>query len=440
MSHESLANAVKYGLFFPAQGLVLLTTLAFLLRLKVKPWWAWTVTSLGLLALVLRTCTEWPVGTDTRWFWLAGQDVVAGIDPYRNEFCLTPPTGFPLFYLFGLLSFDRALLIWTVLNLAGIAALVVLTRATIQSAKPSEEWELSSPAVGVLTAALALSVSCGYGIAVGQLALFTTLMILGALWARHRGHPVLAGACLALGTVKIGTLLPFVLLFRRRSDLRAWVVLVAGCLVLYLLTSPLLEMPTRLSECLRNIAVAGTPGHMNNFTHPVCFDVIGFDRAIYFLGVDDRAAVRLGQYAIVLALGLWIGWLVWRRSDLSEAARCSLVAFYAALFLYHRLYDMPILVLPLVYAMGRAQRTHGRQRWLYVTSVVAVLAVWYLRLETVKQLGLQPRGHELIMQVVNALVVPYGVWLTLAGMICLALAEHCQSRVGAAEERLPLAA
>lgn len=440
MSHDVLVSAVKYGLFFPAQALVLLTTIALLLRLKVKPWWAWTVTGLGLLAFVLRTCAEWPNGTDTRWFWLAGLDIVAGIDPYRNEFCLTPPTGFPIFYLLALLSFDRALLIWTVLNLGGIAVLVVLARAAIQSAKNSDEWHLSSPAVGVLTAALALSVSCGYGIAVGQMALFTTLMILGAVWARHRERPIVAGACLALGTIKIGTLLPFLLLFRRRSDLRAWAVLAAGCLALYLLTSPFLEMPTRLSECLRNIAVAGTPGHMNNFAHPVCFDVIGFDRAIYFLGIDDRAAVRLGQYAVVLALGVWVAWLVWRRSDLPEAARCSLVAFFAALFLYHRLYDMPILVLPLVYTMGRAQRTTGRQRWFYVASAACVLGLIYLRLETVKELGMQPRGHDMLMQIVNALVVPYGVWLTLTGMICLATAEHCRPRLMVAEEPLRLAA
>lgn len=440
MSHEFVADAVKYGLFFPAQALVLITTLALLMRVRVKPWWAWSATGLGLLAFVGRTCVEWPNGTDTHWFWLAGLDVVAGIDPYRNEFCLTPPTGLPIFYLFALLTFEQALLVWTVLNLAGIAVLVLVARQVLRSASSPDEWDLPAPAVGVLTAALALSVSCGYGIAVGQMALLTTLMILLALWARHREHPILAGASLALGTIKIGTLLPFLLLFRRPKDLRTWIALAVGCIGLYLLTSPLLEMPTRLSECLRNIAVMGTPGHMNNFTHPVCFDLIGFDRAIYFLGVEDRMAVRLGQYAVVLALGVWVAWLVLRKSDMPEAARCSLVAFFAALFLYHRLYDMLILVLPLAYALGRSQVTNGRPRWLYVTSAVAVLGVLYLRLETVKQLGMQPRGQDLLVRVVEALVVPYGVWLTLAGMICLAMAERARPRIMISEEPARLAA
>jgi Glycosyltransferase family 87 len=440
MSHGFFADAVNYGLFFPAQALVLLTAVALLLRITVKPWWAWTATGLGLLALVLRTCVDWPNGCDTRWFWLAGLDVVAGIDPYRNEFCLTPPTGLPVFYLFALFPFDQTLLVWTVLNLAGVAVLVMVARAAIRSAGTGADWDLPAPAVGVLTAALALSVSCGYGIGVGQMALFTTLMILGALWARNRGRAVLAGAGLALATIKVGTMLPFLMLFRRRYDRRSWATLAAGCLGLYLLTSPLLEMPTRLSECLRNIAVMGAPGHMNNFTHPVCFDLIGFDRAIYFLGVDDRTAVRLGQYSAVLALGVWVGWLVLRKSDMSEAARCALVAFFASLFLYHRLYDMPILVLPLAYAMGRARVTIGRQRWLYVASVAAVLAVLYLRLETVKVLGAQPRGEEVLSRLVQALVVPYGVWLTLVGLICLTLAEGCPRRAMVLDEPLPLAA
>lgn len=419
---------VKYGLFHPVQLLVLLTAVALLLRVRIKDSWAWTVAGLGLFAFALRTAVEWPCATDLRYFWVAGCDIVAGIDPYRHNFILTPPTGFPVFALFGLLSLPQAIVVWTALNIVACTAVVVLARLALAAAGESEEWQVTAPATGVLSAALVMSVSCRYGLDVGQLAVLTTLLIFAALWARYRERPVLAGVALALGTIKVGTLLPFLLLFRKRKDIPAWAMLAAGCVALYAATSPLAEMPQRLGECLHNIAEMGQPNRMNDYTKLVCADLINFDRAIYYCGVADRAAVRLGHYAAVLLVGAWVAWLMWRRSSMSEAARCCLVAFYAALFLYHRLYDMPILALPLVYAFGRAQHTKGLGRWLYVGSAAAVLGVLYLRLEAVKALSAQPYAQDALGRLLQAAVIPYGVWLTLLGLLCLAAAERVSRR------------
>jgi len=437
----ALPELIRYGLFYPAQLAVLLTVAALLVRVPVKTWWAWTATGLGLIALVLRLFwADPPGGTDLRWFWLAGQDVLAGLDPYHKESCVTPPNGLFLFTLFARFSFADALVVWTVLNLLGFVVLVVVAERALRAAEGPAAWHLSAPALGVLTAAVLLSVSTGYELGVAQLSLLTTLTILLALWARYRQRPVLAALGLALASVKAATLLPFLLLFRRRQDLATWLLLPVACLGMYLLANPAGELFTRLGECLHNIGVLSTPGHMNNFAHPVNADLIGFDRAIYFLGVADRGVVRLLQLAVVLLLGAWVVWQLRGRHQLPEAAACSLVAFYAALFLYHRLYDMPILVLPLVYTAGRAQVTDGRQRFFYVASAAAVLGVLYLRLETVRQLGLHPQSQDLLTRLVAAAVVPYGVWLTLAGMVCLAAAERYRPRMIAAQQPVGRAA
>lgn len=431
---------IKLSFVYPVQLLVLFTALALILRFRVKTWWAWTLTGLGLAALVVRGCMEGPDGTDLRWFWLTGRDVLDGIDPYHYDFCVWPPTSFALFSLFARFPFPELLFVWTVLNILALTVLVVVAERTLRAAGGPDDWQVSRPTLGILTAALLLSVSSGYGLGVAQVSLFVTLALLLALWARYRGWPVLAPVALAFASIKAATLLPFLLLFRRRKDLATWLLLPVACLGLYLLANPALELFTRLRECLHNIAVLSTPGHMNNFAHPVNADMISFDRAIYFLGVDDRGVVRLAQIVVVVLLGAWVVWQLRGRHPLPEAAACSLVAFYAALFLYHRLYDMSILVLPLVYTVGRAQVTNGRQRFFYVASAFAVLGVHYLRLETVKALGMQPRSPELLLQLVKAAIVPHGVWLTIAGMVSLAAAERCRPRQVAVQQPLGQAA
>jgi len=433
MSHDFLAGAVKYGLFHPAQALVLLAAAALLLRFKVKPWWAWTVTGFGALAFVLQICLKWPGGTDLRWFWLTGRDVLAGVDPYHYEFCVWPPTAFPLFALFALLPFAEILAVWTIVNILGHAALLVVAQRVLYAAAGSERSPLPAHVLGVLTAALMLSVSCGYGMEVAQVSLGVTFAVFLALWARYCGRPGLAALGLAVASIKAATMLPFLLLFRRRQDRLTWLALPLTCVMLYLLVNPAGDMVVRLGECLRNIAVLSTPGHMNNFAHPVNADMVAFDRAIFFLGVDDRTMVRLAQAAVVLVLGGWVAYEVMRRSRLREPAACSLVAFYAALFFYHRLYDMPILALPLLYAFGRAQIASGWARWLYTASASAVLGVMYVRLETVKELSYQPRLHPLL----EALVVPHGTWLAVAGLVCLLAAERLGSKAMASSLDIP---
>ncbi|MBY0528307.1 MAG: DUF2029 domain-containing protein [Gemmataceae bacterium] len=405
-------------------------------RGRINARWAWVMTFAGFGIFVLDQCAHPPGGCDTKHFYTAGCDVRDGEDPYRNVTCLNPPTALPLYGLLARLSFEEAVTVSAVFNVLALAVLLVLAQAALRSS--DDEWRLPLHVLGLLTATLALSVSCRYGMDVGQVSVLVTLALLLALIAQRR-WPWLAGTALAVATIKPATMLPFLLLFHRRTDRKAWLGLIVVAAALTLLATPIGELPTRLGECLANINHMSNPGGMNNYVHPINADLIGLDRALHFAGVGDRTTVRVTQYAILLALGAWVAWRVLGPNALPRAAACSLVAFYAALFLYHRLYDLPLLVIPLVYGVGRVCTTEGLARRLYAGSSLAILAVLYLRLETVKHLSALPDGGGRLLA---ALVIPYGVWCVLAGMACLAVAERCRPQKApvVASAPLPMAA
>jgi hypothetical protein len=413
----------KYLLVYPAQMVVLLTAVALLFRIRVRSGWAWTVAGVGIAAFFFRTWLEPPEGWDLRYFWISGRDVLDGIDPYRHLFCVNPPTAFPLFALLGLLSFPGALLLWTVLGLLGTCALVVLSRRVLAS-EAGEVWDFPPPVVGVLTAAVALSVPSGYAIAAGQLSLLTAVVLLLAVWARNRARPVQAGLWLAVGTVKVQTMLPFLLLFGRRQDRRAWVSLAVGCLGFYLLASPPAELFTRLQECLHNITTLASPGRVNDYSQSTGADQIGLNRALHFVGVHDRGIAQALALGLVLLLGAWVGRRCLGRRAWPAAPAIALVGLYAALFLYHRLYDLVLLALPLAYACGRARGARGAARLWYAGSALCLLAVLYVRLEAVKALSeaaMAPGAH---LGWWGALVVPCATWLLLLALACLEAAER----------------
>jgi hypothetical protein len=430
----------KYLLVRPVEILVVLTSLALVFRIPIRNGWAWTVTGAGLACFFLWPVLEPPTGTDVHYLWVNGCDIWNGIDPYHNLPCPNPPTAFPLFALLAVFPFQLTLLLWTVSLLVGTCTLVVLAQRVLARGK-SESWLLPPPALGVLTAALALSVASRYGMGVAQLSMLITLVLLLALWARNRGRPGQAGLWLAVGTWKVQTMLPFLLLFGRRQDRRAWLSLGAGCLGLYLLANPPLELFGRLRECLDNIATLASPGQMNDYAQDVCFDVIGFHRALHFLGIHDRGVVQATALALLLALGGWVAWRCFGPRAWAPAPACCLVTLYATLFLYHRLYDMLLLALPLVYTVGRARTAEGRARWWYSAVACSLLGVLYLRLETLKALS-APGTAGAAPEWLKALIVPYGLYLILVALVCLEVAEKYVGRaipLGRSDGVLPLA-
>ena len=140
-----------------------------------------------------------------------------------------------------------SLIIWTLLNSLFCLALPALARRALysqesafacQSGNPPAPWAPPPRVMVGLTAALIVSDAFAYGLFMGQLGLLTAVALLAALDSQGRGRPILAGFWLALATIKVSTMLPFLLLFHRRTDLRTWAALVVFCSALCLLAGP----------------------------------------------------------------------------------------------------------------------------------------------------------------------------------------------------------
>lgn len=432
----------RYGIHVPMQGLALLTALAYVFGVRVRPWWAWMVTAAGIAVFVVGLGLNYPpLGTDIHYRWLEGTDIARGASPYGRPPCVYPPNAFPLFVVFSCFGYPQLLLVWTAGNALGFLLLIPAAAWALSFCADADAWRLPAPALGVLSAALALSVAARLALDVGQLVVPVTLMLLAALAAQQCRRPALAGVGLALAAIKAATLLPFLLLFLRRRDRAAWLSMAGLSMVLCLLATAPTDLPGRVRECLDNIHALNQPGGMNNFAGHTNVDLIGLDRAAYYAGLASREGARAFQWLALVVLGAWLAWQVRRREALPPAAAWSLVALYSMLFLYHRLYDACVLVIPLLYAAGQARQATGPRRWLYGGGAAAVLGVWYFRYETVQALCYGPAAQGWLGQVLAAVVIPHAIWLTLAGLLCLAAAEM-QGRPAtvAAVEPLPQAA
>ena len=431
----------RSAFLYSAEILAAAMIVLLLLRVRVPRYLLWGIVAYGILAyaalavLDSRTSEELE-STDLFQFWSAGRAIWHGGDPYSSPAILNPPTAAPFLALFGLASLPTMYMIWFSLNALGGLLLVPLAYRTLSAVGAPDDWKLPPVVVGLLTVVVGLSFSFRYGVQVGQFSCLVTLALLAALLARAKEQWALAGVFLAVGTIKTGMMLPFLLLFHRRSDWRTWVVLALAVLALCLLATPALKLWERCGECLKNISAFSERGAENDYSYENVHngyarhvDIFGWDHLLYRTGLRDRTLIRTASYALLLLLGAWIAWQVIRRPDLPRGAACSLVALYSAVFLYHRLYDMIVLCLPLTYVLGRALTERGKVRLAYTLCGAAILGVLHLRIGMLLSLtndyaNSQSFGGRLI----EALVLPYGTWLVLLATACLTAAESIQLR------------
>ena len=392
----------------------LLAALAVLIGVRIKPPLAWSLVAVGLIAFAAQVSTS--RGGDLQAFWNGGRNLWGGRSPYEPNvrigapIPLNPPTAFPMFAALAVLPFRTCLVAWNVLNAACCLALVwISTRALHAEFRGTDaRWEIDPPTLGVLTTAVSLSFAARYGIELGQLAVLTAVLLIGAIWARATGRWLTAAVLLSLATIKIGSMLPFLLLFldrRHRSTLGALVVI---CLVLTLSATPMSAVVARLREMTENIERLGTSVNNYEYKNSSSVEILGIDHTLYRLGMRGRSLIRLVQGLLLAALGAWLAWEVRPRGRLPRGAVVSLIAIYACLFLYHRNYDTVVLALPLVYAVGRARVERGRMRLLSVATGVAVLNVMYLQVGLLRKLTRIAARPEILDRVIRGSLLPYG--------------------------------
>jgi hypothetical protein len=377
-------------------------------------------------------------------FWRAGRDVWRGIDPYApaqfatNPF-LNPPTALPLFAAFAILPFVPSFVLWTLGNIVICLALPAFSLRVLR-AQGGQNTGIGHkrtidvdviPVTHLVIMAAALVVSDAFirGLFAGQLGLLTAFLLIAALEAQGRGRPIVAGVCLALATIKVVTMLPFLLLFHRRSDVPAWISLGGVCLVLCLATGRLDALPGRLTNMAHRIEALSAPGKVNDYSFEGTQNesLIGFDHLFFCLGLRDRALIRWLQYLGVASVGLWVAWQV-LFAGRSHSAACSLIALYAMVFLYHRDYDTPILTLPLVFCVCRARNETGAVRHLFTASSIAIHAIFYMNLTLLMFLTGKSQTWGVAGRLIQATILPYATWLILLTMVAIATADSLACR------------
>ncbi len=427
-----MGKLLLYAAVYPVAAAAILLLLLLMVGWKLSPRLLWSVAGLGAVACGIRLAylmTSGPGwGFDHRIFWLAGGDVWAGADPYApgnfeaHPF-LNPPSSLPLFALFAASPFAASLvaccLAYTALAVGG----VYLARRCL--AIEGGAADLPADELGALAAAFALSDACMAGLELGQLGLLAMGLVLAAVLASSRSRPILAGALLGLATCKVNTMLPFLILFLRRSDLRTWLSL--GVTVVALLVVG--GQPTRLlvqcGEVLGRIAELSGPGATNDVGYggPQNTSILGFDHALYRVGLRDRRVLAPVALACTALLGLALGALI-ASGRVTRRLGLALVSLYAVVFLYHRLYDAVIVAPALVYAFAGARASSGRARLSYLAAAVAIFALLYMRREPLNALTQWAIGHGTAGQVVELLVLPYGTWCVLLAMFNLWLGDR----------------
>src|SRR5579883_1736023 len=418
---------------------------ACLLRVPVKAyhicWIAAGAAALLLHDLYIIAVTQ--LALDYHTFWSVGRDLWEGLDPYDPlRFAaapfLHPPTALPVFALFATVPYQWGLAIWTVLNILLGLALPILAYRTLCSQAASSNprsgavptfRELPPPVLAALTLALIVSDAFRYGLFAGQLGVVTAVALLAAFDSQGRGHPVVAGLWLGLATMKISTTLPFLLLFLRKRDVGTGIALTLTVSALCLLGGSPELLPGRVSLTLQRIQALGSPGQVNDYSFQGTqyATIIGFDHALYRLGLRDRIIIRNLQWVVVVLLGTGIASQV-VANRLPRPALCSLVALYSVLFFYHRIYDTVILVLPLAHSVSRARSADGLARWLFSASCLAMILVLFASASFLKPLTEASLNWGLWGRLVQATATAYPTWMVLAAMVCIYSGESWNHR------------
>jgi hypothetical protein len=235
-----------------------------------------------------------------------------------------------------------------------------------------------------------------------------------------------AGAYLAVASIKVQTMVPFLLLFLRGRDLRTWLVLCLIVVVSLLAAGNPMDLPQRVSECLQANATHREPGRSadNSLLNRFSNSMIGFEHVFYRLGMIDRQRITALALACIVGLGMWLAYVIQIQGTLPRGACCCLVSLYSMLFIYHRLYDLSILILPLLYSASRLHTGSRLARWCHAWVVVAVLLVLnapygeFLRIQYT-----QPPSALL-----RVLVLPSVTYLILSAMVALMAASAWEAR------------
>lgn len=425
-----ILGSVGYqAVHFILYGLLVLTFAAFLGRASLRPGWIAAIAGVGLALFAIGIADEAAGGMGPDFydaFYPTGQIILRGEDPIETLAevrvpPLNPPSSYHVFAAMALLPLRPSYVFWTLISGLSCAGLVPLGHRLLVDRGLAP---LSRPILALLTSLVCLSLAARSILMGGLLSGYASIALTAALFAQGRGRPVWAGFALGLGTIKIGTLFPFLLLFHRRRDVVSWLVVIVFIFVTCAAIGRLADAPRRVSVYLGVIKKLSEPGRMNDYSYAGAInnDMVGLDYALYRIGLRDRTAVAWVQNSLLLLLGAALAVRVLRPGPRDEAANCSLVALFSTIFFYHRVNDTILLAIPLVYATSRSVHDSGRSRRWFVAAALSMVAAMSVQRNLVKFLQsavVHGKITGFVGRSVEALILPYGTWMILLALFCL---------------------
>jgi hypothetical protein len=419
---------------YPAAAAAILTTIGIMLGWRISNRWLWFVTSVGIAAMICRLIyliNSGANGFDHKIFYNVGLDIWSGVDPYEpvrwsSHPILHPPSAFPYFAFLTLLPYQESVIVWQLIDtVLSIGVIVLAWRLLIELGETSVV-KVTTAEASVVAMAFALSDACMATLELGQLALRASVVILFAVLALRRGRFVLSGCALELATIKISTLLPFLLLFLRRHPWQVWLACGATTCLLILLGGQPARTFDQARSILQYIGQLALPGAVNDISYsgPLNEWILGIDHLAYRLGVRDRTILTSTQWIVLILLGGWLAYALMIRR-IGEGLGLALVSLYSVIFLYHRLYDTVIFAPALVYAFCQAKNSHGKRRVLFCCSTLLMLSLLYMKRRPLAYLTQYVVAHKSIASsAIEFVILPYGTWSVLGAMILLYLAAR----------------
>lgn len=280
--------------------------------------------------------------------------VLGRVDPYQDPDMTYPPTAPAVFvpliaplvgWPIGLRAF------WLVLNLGSAGVIGALIVRTVGARWPS--WVACA-----FVLAIAASKPTRLGIGMGQFALLPLALVLAAHEASRRGKSVVAGLMLGIALVKPTMVLPFLVVFAVRGSTRALGV-AAGVQTLALLAvSGWLGLAP--GQLIREwLALAAGQNAAGLIDAPSVL-------ARYWPGMSWSAS-----WISLAVLGFGSAWIVAFRHA-ADRWLLAFAGFVAAVMVYHRPYDLVLLIPAAAVLVDAACRAAESPRARFVWGAIAV--------------------------------------------------------------------
>ncbi len=262
---------------------------------------------------------------------------VQGLDPYDDPDMTYPPTALPVFTpLIAPFGTRAVQVVWLGLNLAalGIVCATVLRLW-------GRAWPFWLKAAFCLTVAASKPVRLGIGM--GQFHLLPLALMLGAIALLHARRPIVAGVLIGIALVKPTMGLPLLALLMVRREWRALMAFVGfHALALLGVSAWLNATPWRLIRKWLHVAKDQQAAGL--------IDVPSLLERVWPGASQGASLIAL----VLLAATFALVYAFRRARDLSLVSLCL---FVAAIFTYHRPYDLVLLLPALVLAIDVAGTT-----------------------------------------------------------------------------------